>query len=379
MRVVLCAEGSCEPSAALVAYLERCPPTPDDPVHLVFGMRRTPPELPFAPSAHFTVGTFVPGRGLRGIAPISYHRRSYEGICAALVSGEFRPDVVITCATAPDDQGRRTLGGIVSYLDLAMARAGRVVVEEVEWLPYIPGSAVVPDDCEVLAVRPGPPPTGATVGFSADHDDIDARVAAHVADLLPDRPRLALGIGRIPDALALALAGRGDIEVLTGVVTEAVAGMAADGALADATIRSMSVVGPPSLLTWAAGADLSLSSSTIIQSPSRLGAQDRFVAVLGGLTIDGAGNVNSERIGNRTVSGLGGAPDFARGAAASAGGLCIVAVRSRDPHGESRLVGVIDDPTLDGAWVGAVATEHGAVRLTGLGRAERRRALASVF
>ncbi|MFC4944201.1 acetyl-CoA hydrolase/transferase C-terminal domain-containing protein [Pseudonocardia sp. GCM10023141] len=346
-------------------------------MHLVFGMRRTPPELPFAPSGHFTIGTFVPGRGLRGIAPISYHRKSYEGICAALVSGEFRPDVVITCATPPDEQGRRTLGGIVSYLDLAMARAGRVVVEEVAWLPYIAGSAPVPDDCEVLAVRPAP--TGPTVGFSADHDEIDARVAAHIADLLPDRPRLALGIGRIPDALALSLAGRGDVEVLTGVVTEAVAGMAADGALADATIRSMSVVGPPSLLLWAAGADVVLSSSTTIQSPSWLGGQDRFVAVLGALSVDGAGNVNSERIGSRTVSGLGGAPDFARGAAASANGLCIVAVRSSDAHGKSRLVDVVEDPTLDGAWVGAVATEHGAVRLTGLRPAERRRALAAIF
>jgi acyl-CoA hydrolase len=379
VRVVLCAEGSCEPGAALVAYLEGCPPTPDDPVHLVFGMRRTPPELPFAPSAHFTVGTFVPGRGLRGIAPISYHRKSYEGICAALVSGEFRPDVVITCATPPDERGTRTLGGIVGYLDLAMARAGRVVVEEVAWLPYVEGSARVPADCEVLAVRSGPAPTGATVGFSADHDEIDARVAAHIADLLPDRPRLALGIGRIPDALALALAGRGDIEILTGVVTEAVAGMAADGALADTTIRSMSVVGPPSLLTWSAGADVALSSSTLIQNPSWLAAHDRFVAVLGGLTVDGDGNVNSERIGSRTVSGLGGAPDFARGAVASAGGLCIVAVRSSDAHGESRLVKVVDDPTLDGAWVGAVATEHGAVRLAGLEPAERRRALASIF
>lgn len=80
-------------------------------------------------------------------------------------------------------------------------------------------------------------------------------------------------------------------------------------------------------------------------------------------------NVNSEHIGSRTVSGRGGAPDFARGAHDSPGGLTIVALHSRDPRGRTRLVKELDDPSLAADVVDAVATENGPVLLAGPGRA----------
>lgn len=205
MRVVLCAEGPCEPQAALAHYLSSHPPSRADPVHLVFGMRRTVPQLPMPPSDWFTIGTFVPGRGLRDVAPLTYHRRTYHEICRSFTVGTFRPDVVIACATPPDDRGCRSLGAITSYLDLAIRAAHTVVLEEVPWLPRVPGAPRVPRADQVVPAAPVP--VEAPTHFSLPFDEVDTAVARTVAALLPDNPRLALGIGRIPDALATVMTG----------------------------------------------------------------------------------------------------------------------------------------------------------------------------
>lgn len=142
----------------------------------------------------------------------------------------------------------------------------------------------------------------------------------------------------------------------------------------------MSVVGSRSLLDWSADEDrVELSSSTTIHDPVWLSRQDRFVCVLGALDVDIAGNVNSERVGSRAVSGRGGAPDFACGAHDSTGGLSVVALSSRDATGRSRLVDRVNDPSLDATIVDAVVTEHGVAVLTGLGPDQRRDALRPIF
>ena len=379
MRLVLCAEGPCEPQAALSHYLTSQPPTPSDPVHLVFGMRRTTPRLPLPLSPYFTVGTFVPGRGLRGIQPLIYHRRTYSEICRDLATGAFRPDVTIACATPAGEDGSRSLGAIVGYLGLAVQVSRILVVEEVPWLPVVSGAAQVRPADEVVVAEAGP--LDKPVHFSAPFDTVDEAIAANVASLLPHNPRLALGIGRIPDALAATLGGRGDIDIITGVVTDTVRRLSETGALGGRPIRSMSVVGPRSLLDWSADDDrVELSSSTTIHDPVWLSQQDRFVCVLGALNVDTAGNVNSERVGLRPVSGRGGAPDFARGAHDSTGGLSVVALSSHDSTGRSRLLDCVDDdPSLDATIVDAVVTENGVAVFAGLAPGQRRDALQRIF
>ncbi|SEE82783.1 4-hydroxybutyrate CoA-transferase [Rhodococcus jostii] len=379
MRTVLCAEGPVEPQAALERYFELHPPTTLDPVHLVFGMRRSAPSLPHPVGPEcFTVGSYMPGRGLKHVQPLTYHRQSYSEICRSLADRSFQPDVLITCVTPPDDDGQRSLGGVNGYLDPVVALAPRIFAEEVSWLPRIRGATVVTDVDDVVTSRTSDsdeqPP------FSAAFDAVDEAVARQVARLIPTAPRLALGIGRVNDALALQLAGRGDVEILTGVLTEAVRKMYESGAIGGATMRAMSVIGSPSLLRWAASCDdVRLLPSTKIHNPAWLSQHDRFVAVLGAIDLDCAGNINSERAGDSTISGRGGAVDFARGAHGSPGGLSIVALRSSDRNGVSRLVQHVSDPSINSDVIDAVVTEKGSAIITHLDTDERRRALSTIF
>jgi acyl-CoA hydrolase len=377
VRLVLCAEGPVEPQAAIDAYFEDHPPTTADPVHLLFGMRRSAPSLPTGPAGALTVGTFLPGRGLRHITPLTYHRLSYSQICRNLADGTLAPDVVIACVTAARADGTRSLGGVNGYLDLAVAAAATIYLEEVAWLPHIAGATqiesatrVVPSAARELDEQPH---------FAVAFDDVDVTIARRIADLLPASPCLALGIGRVSDALTEQLKDRGDVTVLTGVVTDAVRHLAESGALADGPMRAMSVVGSAPLLRWAASADVQIIPSTHVHEAAWLAGHQRFVAVLGALQVDEHGNVNAETVGGRTVSGRGGAPDFARGAHGSPGGFSVLALHSTDRNGVSRLVESLPDPSMDGQIIDVIVTEKGVADLRGLTGPERVRAVRAIF
>jgi acyl-CoA hydrolase len=105
----------------------------------------------------------------------------------------------------------------------------------------------------------------------------------------------------------------------------------------------------------------------------------RFVAVLGAMTIDRAGNVNSELANGVHLAGLGGAPDFALGAHRSEGGASIFAVHSQGGNGVSRLVEVGAACTVAAEHVDFVVTERGVARLSGLDERDRAAALERIF
>jgi acyl-CoA hydrolase len=264
------------------------------------------------------------------------------------------------------------------YLELALAVAERVVVEEVEWMPRVPGAAIVAraDDVVPTHRSHGEPQPG----FSSAAGEVDLAIARNVASLIPRDATLALGIGRVNDAVVTQLARRGDVEIVTGVVTDAVRLLHESAGTPDRPVQAMSVVGSDDLLKWSetSGA-VTLRPSTEIHEPTWLAAHDRFVSVLGAIDIDTSGNVNSERVDAAMVSGKGGAPDFARGAHESEGGRSIVALSASHRRARTRLVDLLEDPTVPAQWIDAVATERGVAVLEGLSSAQRRWALGEIF
>jgi acyl-CoA hydrolase len=362
MRLVLCAEGPCEPSSALTSYLEKWPASLSDPVHILFGMRRTPPPITAAPDDGLTVGSLMPGRGLRWVSGLRYHRLSYTQVCAQLQSGELDLDAVIACSTAVLPDGTRSLGAVNGYLQIALDAAPRIVLEEVAWLPTIPGSAiarrwdqVVPSD-----IRPqdlGPP-------LATQFDDVDEGIADRIADLVGGEGTFSLGIGRIPSALAHRLRGE-SLTLVCGAVTESVRDLydSIPGSSRQ-PIRAMSVVGPSELLDWASREDrVELLPSTIVHNPTWLAKLPKFVAIMGALSIDRFGNVNSETVGERLVSGIGGAPDFALGAHLSPTGKCVVALRAQVPGRGPVYVDSMATATIPSNCVDTVVTELGLLEV----------------
>ncbi|MGK5114620.1 acetyl-CoA hydrolase/transferase C-terminal domain-containing protein [Geodermatophilus sp. CPCC 205506] len=232
-----------------------------------------------------------------------------------------------------------------------------LVLEEMSDLPLVRGAATVrsPD-----VVVPAPAVSGFR-GLSTEPDEVSRRIAAHVASLIPPRGTLSLGVGKVADALADECRHMRGLRLVSGALADSACRLAEAGVLdASADVVGMSVIGPREVTDWAArDRRVRLLPSTTIHDPSWLSGHERLISVLGALNIDGAGNVNAERVAGRQVSGLGGAPDFAAGASASPGGLCVVALPSTSPSGSSALVDRLDAVSLVSQHVGAVVTEHG--------------------
>ena len=119
-----------------------------------------------------------------------------------------------------------------------------------------------------------------------------------------------------------------------------------------------------------------------IHDAIRLASIPRLVAVNSALSVDLFGQCNLETAGGRALSGAGGAPDFARAARLSPGGLSIVALPATVARGKgSRIIaseGAGSLVTLPRTDVDVVVTEEGAADLRGLSVPQRAEALIGI-
>lgn len=364
MRLVLCAEGPCEPTAGLLAYLSAWPASPADPVHVVFGMRRTPPPVAPCPQDGLTFGSLMPGRGLKDVQGVVYHRLSYSEVCQHIRSGALDFDAVVACATALTHSGQRSLGMVNGYLQLALNVTRRIVVEEVGWLPSAPGAAFF-RNCDLVVQSPISP-TDMGPPLAKDFDVVDESIAERVIRHLSGEIALSLGIGRIPSAVAHCLRGREDIRIVGGAVTDTIRELFETFPKSSRRpIMAMSVVGSPDLLEWAQDESrVVLLPSTDVHDPGWLSRIPNLRIILGALSIDGRGNVNSEYSRGKLVSGIGGAPDLSQAAHLAPSGRCIVAFRAGS-DGSRIQNDILRRPTVPAQYVDFIATEHATADIRG--------------
>ncbi|AXY49278.1 acetyl-CoA hydrolase/transferase C-terminal domain-containing protein [Rhodococcus ruber] len=377
IRTVLCAEGLYEPNEGILRYLDLFPATAADPVRVLFGVRRTPVPDRLIDDPHVHLATFIPGRGLRR-ATVDYLRFSYREICRRISDRSLRLHGVVACTGRSGEHGHRSLGVVNGYLQLALDTAEVVVVEEWPDMAAIPGAAVVR---HVEHVVPWDGPDNFTA-LSGAADNAATTMAEYVSGLIPPQATLALGVGKIADAIAEQCSSRSGLSITTGAITESVMRLDRAGALdPTAAIDGMSIIGDRELVSWAAAHPrVHLQPSTRIHEPTWLARRDRFVTVLGALSVDLEGNINSEVVGGRMVSGIGGAPDFARAAHLSSEGLCIVTLPSRDRFGSTTLCDRLSDrASIEGRFVDAVVTERGVAVRSNSGEASWRRSLQRIF
>jgi acetyl-CoA hydrolase len=106
------------------------------------------------------------------------------------------------------------------------------------------------------------------------------------------------------------------------------------------------------------------------------------VAINSAISVDITGQVNSDSIGTRIFSGVGGQVDFLRAASQSRGGVPIIALPSTAKGGKvSRIVPILAPGAgvvtsrADAHWV---VTEFGAVNLYGKSLRERAKLMTTI-
>ena len=317
--------------------------------------------------------------GLLDVHPVPYSH------LPALLSGELRPDAVLVQLTAPDAAGRHSLG-VANDFQLTAARQARVVIAEVNSrAPYSP-HALLPADIRVDHWVHSDEPLVEAPRTSID--ETSRQVAAHVAGLIDNGATMQMGVGSLMDAICSALGSHRDLGIHSGILTDGMADLMAQGVVTNARKGSHagmsvagSLLGSRKLFEFAHGhREIFLAETQITHGSDSLARQLRFCSINSAVEVDLTGQVNAEVASGRYVGAVGGQPDFIRAAARSEGGISIIALPSSAGSGKvSRIVARLNGPvTTARSDVDCVVTEWGVAHLRGRSLRQRAKSLADI-
>ena len=301
--------------------------------------------------------------------------------------GPLAPDVAVVQVSAPGPDGRFSLGtGTSSAVDVV--RSAPLVIAEVNpQMPYTFGAGELTRDHFDLLVdvdHPLPELVPQPIG------DLERAIAAHVADDIRDGATLQFGIGAIPAAIISLLGDRRDLGLHGGMLGDPCIDLIESGAATGAR-KSIDtglhvggeVLGTRRLFDWVHRNERVMTvPARYSHGPANLARIDNFVAINSTVEIALDGSVGAEVVGGRVISGPGGQPDFAMGAALSRGGVSIIGFPSTASRGRtSRIVRALDPGapvTVPRYLADRIVTEFGVARLRGLDLAQRAEALRAI-
>ena len=303
-----------------------------------------------------------------------------------LLRARTRDPLVVAASSPIDRHGYFSLGVSADYVASFIGRA-RFFLEANTRMPRTAGRnqlhvSQVAGWCEVdrplIEVPPAPP------------DDIDRRIAAHVAERITDGATIQIGIGGTPNAILAALTDHRDLGIHTELLSDGVVELVEAGVVNGVRkhLNRTKTVG-----TFALGTDrlhrfmddnpaLELWPVSYVNDPRVIATEPDFVSINSTLTVDLLGQCASETIDGHYYSSSGGQADFARGAMYSDGGQGFVVLHSTTDDGRISKIG----PTLAAGdvvttlknTVDKVVTEWGVAELRGRSIRERTAALIAI-
>jgi acyl-CoA hydrolase len=296
-------------------------------------------------------------------------------------------DVVLINVSPPDAHGYCSLGTSVDAALSAIHAADVVIAQINTSMPRTLGDSFVHVDQIDLAVPVDQPPHEHVL---PEVGDVERRIGEYVAELIPDRATIQMGIGSIPTAVALALRDKRDLGVHTELLTDPVIDLVEAGAVTgDAKEINRGKIVTAFLMGSQRLYDFVDDNPMIEMRPvdytndtTVIRRFRRMIAINSAISVDLTGQVSADSIGTRFYSGVGGQMDFMRGAALAPEGRAIIALPSLAAGGSiSRIVSVLAPGAgvvTSRAHVRTVVTEFGVAELFGRSVRERIAALIAI-
>lgn len=296
-------------------------------------------------------------------------------------------DVVLIQVAPPDKEGRFSLGVSTSQAFPLALQARTVVAEVNENAPRTHGPCFL---------------TASQIHFFVESDyplipypeiqigETEKKIASYVAELIPDRATIQLGIGNLPTAILQLLEGKKDLGIHSGMLSDAVVDLVAKGVITNrkksiypGKIVAGELIGTEKLFRFGhENPLLEMHGAEVSHNAQLLGQIDNFVAINSALEIDLSGQINAESLNAEQISGVGGQFDFVEGAYYSRGGISITALSSSAAQGKiSRIVPYLSPQatvTIPRYMADIVVTEYGVAKLKGKSLPQRAEALISI-
>lgn len=221
-------------------------------------------------------------------------------------------------------------------------------------------------------------------------DPLSITIGNYIAEEICDGATLQLGIGKIPDAVGLALKDKHHLGIHTEMFTDSMVELIECGAVDN---MSKPINTGKSVAAFALGSQkmydyiddnpaMQMMTVDYVNDPYVIAQHPNFMSVNAALEVDFYGQVCAESIGTKHISGTGGHRDYVRGAVKSKGGKSFIAFTSTARGDtESKIV-----PTLkSGSCISTgkndvdnVVTEYGIARLRGKSLSQRTRELINI-
>ena len=294
--------------------------------------------------------------------------------------------LVLAAASRPDRHGYFSLGVSADYVASFIGRA-RFFLEANAQMPRTFGrnqihiSQVVGwVEVDRPLVEVAPPPRHV----------VAERIAALVAERIPNAATIQTGIGAIPNAILAALSGHRDLGVHTELLSDGLMDLV-DAGVVNGVAKQLNrtkVVGTFALGTRRLcefldeNAAFELWPVRYVNDPRVIAQEDGFVSVNSTIAVDLLGQCASETVGGAYYSSSGGQADFARGAMYSKGGQGFVVLASTAKDDTiSKIVPQLapgDVVTTLKNTVDKVVTEWGVAELRGRSLHQRAAALIGI-
>jgi len=300
--------------------------------------------------------------------------------------GYLNVNVTVVQVSPPDKHGYVSLGTSVDCSRAAVEMADTVVAIINPNVPRAFGDAMMPlNSFDIFCEDDSP----LIEHHNAPLSDIDIAIGKNVANLIPDGACLQMGIGGIPNAVLAQLGNHKNLGVHTEMFADGLLPLVESGVvngmnkkLDKGKIVAGFLMGTKELYDFVDDNPGVLMMDVAYTNGVHVIKQNpKVCAINSALSIDLTGQVCADSIGTTHYSGVGGQIDFTRGAAASEGGVPIIAMPSVTGKGVSKIT-----PTLlQGSGVVTTrnnmrwfATEHGCVNLFGKTLQQRAKAIISV-
>jgi len=296
-------------------------------------------------------------------------------------------DVALVHLSPPDEHGFCSFGVEVG-LTKTPAESAKIVIAEInEQMPRTLGDSFIHVsqlDYIVLVDYPIPEMVMGAKG----NPEVVEKIAANIADLIPDGATMQMGIGAIPDAVLRYLHDKKDLGVHTELFSDGVMDLVERGVLTGARktlhrdkIIAGFILGSQKLYDWVDNNPMiELHPTEYVNDPFVIAQNERMVAINSAIEVDLTGQVCADSIGPKLYSGVGGQLDFIYGASRSKGGVPIIALPStttlRDGTRISRIVAMLKrgaGVVTTRNHVRYIVTEYGVANL--YGKSIRQRAL----
>lgn len=299
-------------------------------------------------------------------------------------------NIYITGVTPMDDDGYFYLPmnhvGDGVTLQHALDTKGRIIVEVNRNFHRMNGSLRIPISAVDAIIEHDAPET---ITPTIQATEVEKKIGEAVASLVEDGDTLQLGIGGIPNAVGMFLKDKRDLGIHTEMFTTAFMELIKSGAVngerkkIDKGIHPCAFVeGEKELYQFVQdNKNIVLRSAPEIVDPFIVAQHDHMTAINTCVEIDLTGQVCSESVGPKQISGAGGAFCFAYGTFRAAYGKSILAFQSQNKNGQFKIKSMLTPGaivTIPRNYVDYIVTDYGIAKLKGCTVAERARQLINI-